>query len=415
MSSYLEVIRQAVILFPILAVLFTVPYIAFNYHKYGSVLSLRILIVYSFVLYLLCVYCLVILPLPTAQAAAQLQGHPAQLVPFAFLQDIADSAGVVWSQPGTWPDMLRAGAFWTTVFNLFMTMPFGVYLHYYFRCSARRTLVLSFLLSLFFELTQLSGLYFLYPGSYRIFDVDDLMVNTLGSMIGYLLGYLPLRLLPTRDELDRDSYLRGQQVSFLRRLVALCYDAGVCLVLAVLWIITARACPGLDRLGAWACPLLWTAYFMLCPLIFRGRTVGYHLTRLQVVSLEGRRPRWYQLALRYACLLAALCWAPLLLGYGIALLEGRAALSPLAALVSRGLLGAGLCFLLLFEVVRGAMRRPLFYERWTGTRLASAVLPPASPGDRAGEGVQPPEKWADSGRKASNPRGSCRKSDGNVE
>ena len=45
MNSYLEALRQAVILFPVLAVLFTVPYIAFHYHKYGSVLSLRILIV----------------------------------------------------------------------------------------------------------------------------------------------------------------------------------------------------------------------------------------------------------------------------------------------------------------------------------------------------------------------------------
>ena len=58
-----------------------------------------------------------------------------------------------------------------------MTMPFGVYLRYYFCYHWRKTLQLSFLLSLFFELTQLSGLYFVYPGSYRLFDVDDLIVN----------------------------------------------------------------------------------------------------------------------------------------------------------------------------------------------------------------------------------------------
>ena len=199
MGSYVHIILTAVIAFPFIAFLFTFPYIIYNYRKYGSVLSVRILVVYSFVLYLLCVYCLVILPLPTGQAAARLHGHPAQLVPFAFLRDIQDSVHVVWSQPGTWAAVLRAGAFWTTAFNLFMTMPLGVYLRYYFRCSARRTLALSFLVSLFFELTQLSGLYFIYPGSYRIFDVDDLMVNTLGGMLGYLLGYFPIRFLPTRD------------------------------------------------------------------------------------------------------------------------------------------------------------------------------------------------------------------------
>ena len=64
MSQYLEALRQAMVIYPMIVVLFTVPYIAWSYHKYGSVLSLRVLIVYSFLLYLLCVYCLVILPLP---------------------------------------------------------------------------------------------------------------------------------------------------------------------------------------------------------------------------------------------------------------------------------------------------------------------------------------------------------------
>ena len=67
MSQYLEALRQAIVIYPMIVVLFTVPYIAWSYHKYGSVLSLRVLIVYSFLLYLLCVYCLVILPLPTPE------------------------------------------------------------------------------------------------------------------------------------------------------------------------------------------------------------------------------------------------------------------------------------------------------------------------------------------------------------
>ena len=75
MSQYLEALRQAMVIYPMIVVLFTVPYIAWSYHKYGSVLSLRVLIVYSFLLYLLCVYCLVILPLPTPEKAATLHGH----------------------------------------------------------------------------------------------------------------------------------------------------------------------------------------------------------------------------------------------------------------------------------------------------------------------------------------------------
>lgn len=191
MSQYLEALRQAMVIYPMIVVLFTVPYIAWSYHKYGSVLSLRVLIVYSFLLYLLCVYCLVILPLPTPEKAATLQGHKMQLIPFSFLADIVKQAEIQPEQPASWLHIFTGSAFWTTVFNLFMTMPFGVYLRYYFCYHWRKTLRLSFLLSLFFELTQLSGLYFVYQGSYRLFDVDDLIVNTAGSMIGFAAQDLP--------------------------------------------------------------------------------------------------------------------------------------------------------------------------------------------------------------------------------
>ena len=40
MTSYLEALRQAAILFPIIAVAFTIPSIALHDHKSGSILSL---------------------------------------------------------------------------------------------------------------------------------------------------------------------------------------------------------------------------------------------------------------------------------------------------------------------------------------------------------------------------------------
>ena len=221
MSQYLEALRQAMVIYPMIVVLFTVPYIAWSYHKYGSVLSLRVLVVYSFLLYLLCVYCLVILPLPTPEKAAALHGHKAQLIPFSFLADIVKQAEIQPGQPASWLHIFTGSAFWTTIFNLFMTMPFGIYLRYYFCYHWRKTLRLSFLLSLFFELTQLSGLYFVYPGSYRLFDVDDLIVNTAGSMIGFALAGPVSCLLPTRQELDTVSFQRGASISFTRRVFCL--------------------------------------------------------------------------------------------------------------------------------------------------------------------------------------------------
>ena len=91
MEIYKEVIIQAVIIFPVVAALFTMPYMLYNYHKYGSVLSMRILIVYSFILYLLCAYFLVILPLPSMEEVAAMTGPRASCTtPFISYPSCAD-------------------------------------------------------------------------------------------------------------------------------------------------------------------------------------------------------------------------------------------------------------------------------------------------------------------------------------
>lgn len=371
MGGYIEALEQAAILFPILAVLFTIPYIAWNYHKYGSVLSLRILIVYSFILYMLCAYCLVILPLPTGEAAANLSGHQAQLVPFTFLGDIARESDAVLSQPRTWLTVFNSNAFLTTLFNLFLTMPFGMYLRYYFRCGWKRTLVYSLLLSLFFELTQLSGLYFIYSGSYRLFDVDDLIVNTCGSMIGFVLARIAMRFLPSREELDRESFVRGRRVSLLRRIVAFIYDeiAYAVLFIVVFLIWTAN----FGTMSVWVYALIWLAYFALCPIVLRGQTIGHRLTKLRIVSSGGGRAHWYQYMLRYTLLFVPLVIAPVVLNWSISFLAGRGLLGEPAAVLAYGIVDGGYLFLLLFEAARMAMRRQLFYERWSKTKLISTV------------------------------------------
>ncbi len=51
MSIYLKPILTACYVFPVLAALFTLPYIIRQYHKYGSILVLRTGIVYIYFLY----------------------------------------------------------------------------------------------------------------------------------------------------------------------------------------------------------------------------------------------------------------------------------------------------------------------------------------------------------------------------
>ena len=77
----------------------------------------------------------------------------------------------------------------------------------------------TFLLSLFFELTQLTGLNFIYPRQYRLFDVDNLMINMLGGILGYFIMNKLKVLLPSREEIN-DSV----KVSVLRKITSILID-----------------------------------------------------------------------------------------------------------------------------------------------------------------------------------------------
>lgn len=372
MGQYIEAIMQAGVIFPSIAVLFTIPYIAYNYHKYGSIFSMRILIVYSFILYMMCVYCLVILPLPTGAAAKALHGHKMQLIPGNFVADIIKDSHVVWSQPKSYLSLLTNRAVLTNVFNIFMTLPFGIYLRYYFRCSWKKTFCLSFLLSLFFELTQLYGLYFIYPGSYRLFDVDDLIMNTAGGMAGYAIAGPISKLLPAREEIDHISYVRGQKVSIFRRFVAWIYDI---VFGSIFFGLTEFA---IRMLGL---PAKWyhysfglMLYFMVAPILFRGSTIGQKLTKLKIEPLEGKEAHWYRYPIRYIWMFLVFVYAPFglaeLASFLIHAMESSRMLVYVILLIGYG----AFCFFLLFEFIRMAMRKQLFYERWSGTKIASTVV-----------------------------------------
>lgn len=58
--------------------------------------------------------------------------------------------------------------------NVLMTVSFGMYLAFYHEYSIKKVTTYTFLLSLFIEITQLTGIFSIYSGSYRLCDVDDL-------------------------------------------------------------------------------------------------------------------------------------------------------------------------------------------------------------------------------------------------
>ena len=220
MEVYLESIKTAFLIFPFLAFLITLPYLLVQYHKYGSVPLIRSSIVYTFILYLLTAYFLVILPLPSKEEVIAMPTKVPQLIPFSFLGDFV----TYFKEANSILTFLKTPIVYTTLFNIAITIPFGIYLRYYFKKKLSTTIIYTFLLSLYFEITQLTGLYGLYPKAYRLFDVDDLIINTLGGVLGYLITPLVTIFLPARDEIDRLSYKRGKTVSIYRRFLAFLID-----------------------------------------------------------------------------------------------------------------------------------------------------------------------------------------------
>ena len=81
MSAYKIPITTAFIFFPLIAFVFTLPFLIYQYRTYGSIPFLRSTIFYSFILYLLCTYFLVILPLPSIEEVKMLTTPTTQLIP----------------------------------------------------------------------------------------------------------------------------------------------------------------------------------------------------------------------------------------------------------------------------------------------------------------------------------------------
>jgi glycopeptide antibiotics resistance protein len=312
MQVYADTFLAAVKLFPLVALLITLPYMIVQYHRYGAILLLRAVIVYSFVFYLMCTALLTILPIPATASEAIQNQQQAEFIPFNSLREWAVRTGFSLSDPSTWLGALVSRFSFYILANVAMMIPLGMYLRYYFHLSFGKTVVTAFGFSLILELIQLSGLFGLSPVAYRMFDVDDILANTLGGVLGYGLARPLIRWLPSQQELNGIAYRKGMRVSVLRSITAALTDW---LMLGGVMVLTLLAYAPLRRhlldagwkwrvfaaLGLYAAAvLLW---FILGEWLGRGRTAGKRIAHLQSVDAQtGNPPRFWQILIKYAFL-----------------------------------------------------------------------------------------------------------------
>ncbi|MCT2582082.1 VanZ family protein [Actinophytocola gossypii] len=171
----------------LLAVLLLVPFIYRSYRRRGELGLGGAVVAFAFLVYAIALIAYTLLPLPSIDeswcAEHSRFGTP-QLDPLRIVADIREHAGV-----------LGNAAVQQGMFNIALFVPLGAFLRAHLRRRGVPTVVLAGLgVSLLIEFTQLTGNWFLFPCPYRLFDVDDLIANTLGTAIGVLAAPMIRRL-----------------------------------------------------------------------------------------------------------------------------------------------------------------------------------------------------------------------------
>ncbi len=102
--------------------------------------------------------------------------------------DYADANGAIAA--------LTSGVFLQVAFNVVFFVPLGFLIGHRWRTGFWRAALIGFGVSLVVETTQGSGVWGLFPCPYRVAEVDDLITNTTGAVLGWALAQVLNSRLP---------------------------------------------------------------------------------------------------------------------------------------------------------------------------------------------------------------------------
>lgn len=309
MMAYSMPILTAAIVFGIVAVAIWIPWLIYTYRKYGY-LPLSVLVIsFSFIFYSSAAFFLVILPLPATRDTCAMQAPNTQhysLIPFKFIEDTLKGNWLDIKNPATYVLLFKQPAFYQTFFNFLLLLPLGVYLRYYLVEKAywwKATIVL-FCTTLFFEITQLTGIYGIYNCAYRLFDVDDLMMNTFGGVIGYFIAPAVLAVFPSKKTIEeRAAYLvEKDEVKPMSVLLAILIDLFL-VDLSRQWIMVFTKHNEVTSFIVTT--LLLIVFLVLIPIIWNGRTLGTAVMRFRYSSKLSKKTTISRLIKRFIAIYVA--------------------------------------------------------------------------------------------------------------
>ncbi|QAY74650.1 VanZ family protein [Agromyces protaetiae] len=281
---------------PVLVAVFT-PIVALEYRRRGGFSGVRLTAWIMLLFYVLGLWAYTLLPLPEPGSFACVG---AELDPTAAFRDIlrdqADGGSLIGNP-----------AFQQVALNVLLFVPLGVFVRLLFGRGVVVSTIAGFVVSLSIELTQLTGLWGVYECAYRVFDTADLLVNTLGAVVGSLAAWPVARRLALRAQRHANPDASSGPVSAARRLTGMVVDAlAVWLTAAALAIgvrLAVLVLSGHDAMMSLSDEVVvWTTSaavaLQLVAVLSTGATIGEHAVLVEPV--ETRTPRWMWRLVRFA-------------------------------------------------------------------------------------------------------------------
>lgn len=196
----------AIIAWPFISAILTLPILAIMYHRDRRLRWSTGISAYLAVLYAIGLLTFTLYPMPDdPQLFCATHDLAPQLNIFMIIQD---------AQQGLYGIL-------QLVMNVIFFIPLGYMLCRWAHWRFWIVTLFALSCSIFIETSQLTGFWGVYPCAYRQFDVDDMLTNTTGAMVGFGIATLVNMIWPEHDEEEHGIVT---QPGFVHRGVALLID-----------------------------------------------------------------------------------------------------------------------------------------------------------------------------------------------
>lgn len=265
----------------IVAILLLAPTAAVQYRRDGRLGPMDLLVLISAAVYGLALWTYTLIPMP---ANDDFVCQPRQLELFGSFRPVIERGLVA---PAV---LIRDAAFQQLALNVLLFVPLGFFVRWILGRGVLVTTALGFVISLAIETTQLTGVWGLYRCAYRLFDVDDLLVNTVGAFLGGVVASLVVRRRERRVVDLPDTVSLGRRwVGFVSDAIFIAVTGAVAVIAWRAWSLYVVEVP-LDEINNAVSVFLQ----ILAPLIpqavlvlFTGRTVGEWVVDVRTVPRGG--------------------------------------------------------------------------------------------------------------------------------